>query len=104
MSSIAEVEELVTQLNELSPPPHDPRVIDPNNTINIVPGSGEWIVVVLYGGTVALRARYQTHGGGTVTLTPKDEVRGTPRRVGEALGWTVRILGASRHHWGRSPD
>lgn len=102
MSSISELDELVAQLNELSPPPHDPRVMDPNNTINITPGTGEWIVVVLFGGMLALRAQYRTHSGEVVVLTPKDEVRGNPRRVGEALRWTVRILGASRHYWSRA--
>jgi hypothetical protein len=94
MATISELENLADRMTEVMPPP-----TKASGTINILPGTGRWVIAKTGAGTYALRIEYTTANGGTVTVRQQTELKGFADNLAQAMRFTIEVATANRHHW-----
>lgn len=85
---------LVAELNSVYPPPDKLTGI-----LNIVPGSGRWVLGRVGHGLYSVRAEYLHHDGSTVLARQGTEMTGLPSGLAVSLRFTINLMSASRYEW-----
>jgi hypothetical protein len=94
MATISELENLAEQMTQTLPPPERPQT-----KLNIMPGTGRWVIAKTGAGTYALRIEYTTAGGGTVTVRQQTELKGFADALAQAMRFAIEVATAHRHSW-----
>ena len=70
-----------------------------SGVLNVVPGSGRWVLGLVGRGLYSVRAEYRRHDGTTVVARQGNEMTGLPSSLAVSLRFTINLVSASRYDW-----
>ena len=67
--------------------------------LNVMPGTGRWVVEKAGSGTFAIRAEFRRSDGTAVIARTQDEIKGYAGTVATAMKFAIGIATAGTHYW-----